>query len=416
MSFSSTHADRINEVLKSSTQNPHKGIPRVVLLVASSESPLIFSSSAGYAQLPDYPATQEDLDKAEKITPDSVFELWSCTKLVTSIATLQLIEKGQIGLDDDVTKYLPEVKNAKKYKGLDKDGKALTEELKTMPTIRMLLSHTAGLTYELTPAHAEAQKALGLPNVYSRASSKEFLLAMPFVYEPGTVWSYGTAIDYLALTIEAVTGGPLIDYFKKNIFGPLGISDMSYAPPSNRINMAYDDPADPSAPWKAGPGSTLKENRGGAGLFGSPASYLKIVRTLLGDGQPLFQKSETVEEMFEDQTAGSERFQTSMSQFMTLGSDPFFGEAEQAGHGLGGALTGAKHGGGRSKGTLSWSGYCNTFWVADRNQGVAYVFFTNSTPTFAHPRIFSLWEKIEKDIFDGALHGRRSGSRRQATL
>ncbi|SCV74512.1 BQ2448_7541 [Microbotryum intermedium] len=145
--------------------------------------------------------------------------------------------------------------------------------------------------------------------------------------QPGTVWSYGTAIDYLALTIEAVTGGPLIDYFKKNIFEqqnltptfspttlrPLGINDMSYEPPTNRINMAYDDPLDPSAPWKAGPGATLKANRGGAGLFGSPNSYLKIVRTLLGDGQPLFQKTETVENMFEDQIAGSEQFKTSMN-------------------------------------------------------------------------------------------------------
>ncbi|SCV74511.1 BQ2448_7540 [Microbotryum intermedium] len=137
MSFSSTHANRINEVF-----------------------------NAGYAQLPNYPASAEDLEKAENITPGSVFELWSCTKLVTSIAAMQLVEKGTIGLDDDVAKYIPEVKDARVYKGLDKDGKVLTENTKSKVTIRMLLSHTAGLTYELTPAHAEAQRALDLPNVY----------------------------------------------------------------------------------------------------------------------------------------------------------------------------------------------------------------------------------------------------------
>ncbi|SCV74513.1 BQ2448_7542 [Microbotryum intermedium] len=82
----------------------------------------------------------------------------------------------------------------------------------------------------------------------------------------------------------------------------------------------------------------------------------------------------------------------------------------------GGCLSGDRHGGGRSKGALSWSGYCNTFWVADRNQGVAYVLFTNSTPTYAHPRVFALWEKIEKDIFDGVLQGGKSSAIPQAAL
>lgn len=81
------------------------------------------------------------------MTLDSVFWIASCTKMITGVACMQLVEQGKLSLDDAdlVEKLCPELKSVKILKGFDENGKPVLVKKKTGITLRMLLSHTGEL-------------------------------------------------------------------------------------------------------------------------------------------------------------------------------------------------------------------------------------------------------------------------------
>ena len=143
---------------------------------------------------------------------DAVFSIASMTKAMVSVAALQLLEEGRIGLADPVSGYLPELAN---LVVADPSGGStlVTKPASRNPTIQDLLRHTSGMTYRdrgQTPAH----KLYPGSSIYAsiKYTKAEYLAAMakaPLLHEPGTVWEYGFSTDVLGLVIEAVTGKPL---------------------------------------------------------------------------------------------------------------------------------------------------------------------------------------------------------------
>ena len=101
---------------------------------------MLYSGSGGFAQLPDHGATPAEFEAAAKISEDSVFELWSCTKLVTVVAALQLWEQGKL----DLSVYVPELKDVKLLMGYNGDEPILVDN-DVVITPEMLITHTAGL-------------------------------------------------------------------------------------------------------------------------------------------------------------------------------------------------------------------------------------------------------------------------------
>jgi methyl acetate hydrolase len=141
----------IDAALAKATADPYNGVPRAVFLAASSSSPRIYSGAGGYARVPSPPVALQDLDahaETEKIDEKSIFELFSCTKLVGAIAALQLVEQGKIALDDDASKYVPQLADVQIFEKWDEEkNEPVLSKNEEVVTVRMLLTHTSGAVY-----------------------------------------------------------------------------------------------------------------------------------------------------------------------------------------------------------------------------------------------------------------------------
>lgn len=205
--------------------------------------------------------------------------------------------------------------------------------------------------------------------------------------QPGEKFCYGYSLDYLTLVVEEVSGLSLEEYFKQNIFEcvactvegenrlilyssgfhlpfrPLGIKDMSFLEKGKQMPMAFEDASDPSRPYRIRPNDAMSETQhfGGAGLSGSPRSYLRLIRALLKGGEldgARILRPETVDLMFKEQFSTDNQRQA-FHRMAQVNFDPSIhktGETDPATtHGYGGGLHGRSETG-KSAGTLSWSG------------------------------------------------------------
>ncbi|MCX8135291.1 MAG: beta-lactamase family protein [Roseococcus sp.] len=164
---------------------------------------------------------------------EDMFRLASMTKLVTSVATLMLVEDGRIGLDDPLSRHLPE------FAGLrvrQPDGS--TAPAPRQPTIRELLTHTAGFSYNfMNRAVAAEYRAAGVvdglshPELDTREAMRR-LAAAPLLHAPGSAWEYSLSIDVAGAVVERVTGQPLGSFVTERIARPLGIASFVFQAPA----------------------------------------------------------------------------------------------------------------------------------------------------------------------------------------
>lgn len=145
-----SNAKELDSVIARLTRDPYRDLPRLVVMAATTDEPLIYSGRGGYAQLPAKPTDTSELERlGEPASEDSVFELYSCTKLPAVIAGLQLVEQGKISVDDDASKYIPELKDVKVFKGFNDNDELNLEPISRPVTIHHLLTHTSGTSRSL---------------------------------------------------------------------------------------------------------------------------------------------------------------------------------------------------------------------------------------------------------------------------
>ena len=202
---------------------------------------------------------------------------------------MQLVEQGKLTLDDPVYDLIPELKNFKILQTFDNDGKPVEVQHTKPITLRTLLTHTSGLTYD-----AMHPKLLAWLAYNERAPSKGSKLLQrfdaPLTFEPGDSWMYGSSLDYAGLLIERATGLTLEEYMRKNLWEPLGIKDMTFkinSRPDMKARMADMSERDeesgkvkytPSKAWFANAdGSDLEDCMGGQGVFTSAEEYLSLI-------------------------------------------------------------------------------------------------------------------------------------------
>jgi CubicO group peptidase (beta-lactamase class C family) len=211
---------KLDETLRGLVEG--RSTPGIAVLILQNGRP-IYSRSVGV----------REVGSAELIGENDMFRLASMTKAVTSVAAMILIEQGKIGLDDPVSRFLPEFANLR-VRGPDgTEGPASRP-----PTIRELLTHTAGLSYNfinnprLVDAYREARVTDGLdqPEV-TMAEAMQRLASVPLGYQPGTGWEYSLATDVLGAVIEKVTGGSLEAFVSERIAKPLRIQSFVFNAP-----------------------------------------------------------------------------------------------------------------------------------------------------------------------------------------
>jgi len=248
-----------------------------------------------------------DREAAKPMQRDSIFRICSMTKPITSAGLMILYEEGKFLLDDPVSKYLPEFKNPKvlvKPAG----GKPYTIPAKHEITIRDLLRHTSGLTYnwneDLGQMYADAKVTHGLLQYDGTiADNVKNLAALPLLFNPGEKWEYSLGIDVAGRLIEVLSGKPLDEFLRTRIFDPLSMNDTYFYLPDakvSRIAVAYTyyDGKGlnrfPDTPIVEGPmiysadypyRGPKKLFAGGAGLVSTVMDYARFSQMILNGGK-----------------------------------------------------------------------------------------------------------------------------------
>ncbi|KAF2668346.1 beta-lactamase/transpeptidase-like protein [Microthyrium microscopicum] len=379
------------------SQKDHAKVHGVIAKCVNGEGKTIYSKIAGYDSIaPD----------AAPLREDAVFKYASATKLMTSIALLQCVDKELIGLDEPLTKVVPEL-GTELLKSDGESGITVEPTQKTI-TARHLLSHTSGLAYWfLNPLlmkwkkRAEGQKFANSTRVDEKCNN-------PLVFEPGEGWEYGVSLDWAGVIVRRLHEGmSLEDYMIENIWKKVGRSapfptfcisrDQEY---KDRLMGGAERAADGSLkPYEFWQGDNANDQDGGHGLSGTADDWLAVLADLVSDSPQLL-KPETVALMFEPQI---QRDSTSMKMLLQLRpaweivAGPVPDSAVN--HGLGGLLvTEEVPSICQPKGILAWGGAANTIWFASKDHGVAGFFSTQLHP-FGDPMAKNLVNAWKKDFW-----------------
>jgi CubicO group peptidase (beta-lactamase class C family) len=264
-------------------------------------------------------------ENARPLDVNTIMWIASCTKLMTSICAMQLVEQGLVSLDEPVYKHIPELEALNVIKGFeDGTGKPIEEKHKTPMTLRHLLTHASGLSYDAM--HPTLMAWLAYHKRQPNGSGKLLeRFSAPLVAEPGESWAYGPSIDYAGLVVERVSGKSLEEYMKANLWEPLGVKDATFhlsTRPDLKARMA-----DMSVRNEAGKmehteakhlhhdreGNELVDCLGGQGAFSSAEEYIKILQAVLtSDENEKILKKATAEELFKPQLGEGSRAMLNM--------------------------------------------------------------------------------------------------------
>src|SRR5499427_277023 len=167
------------------------------------------------------------------MTLDTVFWIASMSKAVTTVAAMQQVERGAVSLDEP----LPELEGAQVLEGFDEAGAPRVRPPRRPITLRHLLTHTAGFTYDIWNADMGRYMAHhGIPGIIE---CRNVTLNTPLVADPGERWEYGISIDWAGKVVERLSGQSLEDYLREHVFGPLGMRDTAFViGPDQRRRLA----------------------------------------------------------------------------------------------------------------------------------------------------------------------------------
>jgi CubicO group peptidase (beta-lactamase class C family) len=361
-----------------------KEVPGVVAMAADRRR-IIYQGAFGSA----------DAANNRPMTADAIFRIASMTKAVTSVAAMQLVEQGRIGLDDAMSKYFPAFKHLSVFEAFDSGTGAYTlRPARKAITVRQLMTHTSGLGYGFTSAVLRDFKP----------RENERYEVGPLLFEPGEKWWYGTSTDWVGRLVESVSGETLDAYFRDHIFRPIGMIDTFFNLPEDRqarlvtVHQRSPDGTLVEQPRQA-PRPVTQFN-GGAGLSCTARDYIAFLQMLLNDGQTngrAILRADTVRLMATNQigavgVAALETAQPELSDdftFIADGRDKW---------GLGFLITTDRVAGKRSPGSLSWGGIDNTYFWIDRARGVAGVIMMQFLP-FADPRALAAYDAFERGVY-----------------
>jgi CubicO group peptidase (beta-lactamase class C family) len=364
-----------------------KDVPGVVALVVDRDH-VLYRGAFGVA----------DVSTGRPLTSNALFRIASMTKPITSVALMQLVEQGGIGLDDAAEKYLPELKALKVLESFDATtGDCRLRQPSRPPTVRHFLTHTSGLAYPFTSAIWRDLK----PH-----AGDSFPFGGPLLFDPGEQWHYSTSTDVVGRLVEVVSGERLEDYFREHIFAPLKMTDTSYNVPEakgprlvaqqQRAGAYMDGAVELQNPQL---GLAIASPIGGGGLASTVDDYGRFVRMFLNggalDGVRVL-KPETVALMGQNHI-GAVSVPAQTSALPRSADFTFIADGRDK-WGLGFLITVDQVPGKRSPGSLSWGGINNTYFWIDPARGIAGVIMMQYLP-FADAKALATYDAFERGAY-----------------
>lgn len=341
-----------------------------------------------------------DRESGTVLREDHIFRAFSNTKLVTSIAALQLHEQGRFDFDDPIGDHIPELRELRVLRAgatsLDD-----TEPAREPVRVRHLLTHTAGFTYGFLDPSAPIAKAYAdagmLDPAVTLADQVKRLANLPLLFQPGTRWNYSVATDVVGRLIEVLSGVALDDYFRRHVFEPAGMTDTGFFVPAKdaeRLAALYiGDLGDPSKPGLARadnlpyPGAYLQRQprlNPGGGLVTTLGDYARLIEVLLRGGAPLLNPS-SMRLVLENQLP-----EGMWIQF------PGYPALPGRGHSFAASVTVEPFEGDPTSrpGDLQWGGLAGTHWFFSPREGLGAVLMTQRYMGFGLP----FWPKFKEAV------------------
>ena len=365
-------------------------LPGGVFLIAR-HGKIVYYKNFGY----------RSINNEKEYQKDDIFRIASMTKAITSVSIMQLYERGKLCLDDPVSKYIPAFKDIGMLDQFNPaDSSFTTIPPKRAITIRHLLTHTSGIGYgdfdngNLRAAYSKVGMT-GVGLSHESWTTEEFinrLAKVPLAFHPGEKYLYGLNMDILGRVIEVVADMPLNQYFKQNVFAPLGMVDTYFYLPKekqDRLVPVYSQTKD---------GVLMKQEdstvqlidypkrkdighyAGGGGLSSTAIDYARLIQALVNNGeyngtQILGRK--TIELMTADQLITLNRNGTGISNIPGNTFCLGFGLLTEEAAGLNS----------KSPGTYEWGGYFSTKYFIDPKEELIFVGMTQILP-FTHGEFY----------------------------
>ncbi|KAJ9620674.1 hypothetical protein H2204_012229 [Knufia peltigerae] len=411
--------ERLKDLFKSAVKNGQ--VPGIGAFVVDETGCFIFKETFG--------STQIDDPDAPVFGTDTVLQIFSCTKLLTTIAALQLIEQGKLSASDHVERYVPamsrtQVLDHSAHEGEEGSVPSLRPP-KSKPTILQLMNHTAGFSYDFLDGPTLAWRtSTGRQPVqyYTVGDWADF--EYPLVADPGTKYTYGISTDWLGFVVEAVSKMPLPEYINSQILVPLEMKDTAAAPRTGRakliVHYDMDDRlvADPSLKNAEEP----EMFGGGASIYSTLNDYAKLLATLLNEGtspatgRTILAKETVKDYLFTDllplevDKSGLGRFHPTIPILSREGTLLPSLPTDARGCSAGLMLNHIDMPHGRKAGSASWCGLGNLYYWIDPSSKRAGMVGTSVLP-FLNPTVLHLFDEVERAAYDHKVSGDQEESK-----
>jgi len=330
-----------------------------------------------------------DIERDKEMADDAIFRIYSMTKPITSIALMQLYERGYFQLNDPVSRFIPDWKGHQVY--VSGEGEEmLTKEPASPMSLRHILSHGGGLTYGNTGHPVDQQYRKHKVDKRKGQTLRSFvtcLAKVPLMYEPGERWLYSLSTDVCGYLVEAISGQPFDEYLQEHIFEPLNMRDTSFYVEEDKVQRFtanYQRNPDKSLKLFDDPqASTYLEKptffSGGGGLTSTIADYYSFCEMLRCGGEGYGKQiigPRTLSLMTRNHLLdGKDLTQLAMGGFSETAN-------EGVGFGLGFAMTlGEVKTGGLGAGDYYWGGAASTIFWVDPVEDLIVIFMTQLMPS-----------------------------------
>ena len=322
---------------------------------------------------------------------DTIFNMASMTKPITSAAIMMLVDEGKLKLDDEVAKYLPKYKDPLVIsKFNDADASYETRPAKRPITIRHLLTHTSGIGYGFASPM--------LTKIMQKTGKTE--LDLPLLFDPGESWAYGASTRVLGSVVEAISAQKLDAFLDARILQPLGMRDTSYLVPATkypRVVAVNARGTDGKFMERPAPATLPATVQGDGGLYGTASDYGQFLRMLLNRGKASDKRilsDKAVKTMFESHT-GNVVVKEQQSANLGLSRNFPVGAGRDR-WGLGFQLAAEQLPNRRSPGSGTWAGIFNTHFFVDPAREIGVVVMMQTLPFYdeASMKVYAGVEEI----------------------
>lgn len=355
---------RIDAMLNQSVEKNE--IPGAVALIARNGK-IVYYKAFGFAN---------NLEQ-KRLKRDDIFRIASQTKAITSTAVMMLWEEGKFRMNDPISKYIPEFKNAQVLDSLNEKELTYTTTPADKPiTIRHLITHTSGIGYGFIDGDQRFTKIYEKAGIIDGFTTEPIsikenikkLAKLPLHHNPGEKFTYSEGLDVLGYFIEIISGKPLDEFFRERIFDPLGMDDTWFYLPESKYERLVAVQTKKNKKWIKYPPTAVYDPdypikgaktffAGGAGLSSTAKDYASFLQMYLNKGElngiRLLSRT-TIEFMMANQIGN---LLGDSGSYYGLA----FGVLDQKGQDIGGR---------GSIGTFEWGGYFNTQYFADPKENI----------------------------------------------